>query len=606
MIKTGKYMFLMPILFSFHLLWAKTTLTVEPSSTEVGVNEEFILSFQVESDEDGQEIGKPQFDAPYFDEVGISRSQSFQMQIMGGSQSQRSVQKKQTFNVHLQPQKKGQFVIRNLFIEVNGKKIEAPDIAIDVKDTGGAAQPGRQQRRRGWGLSNPPKGVDASNAVVLRTEPNKLKAYVGEMILLDYSLYTKVQIQDLQVERYPTISGVIKEEIDMPLLKKNLDFENAQLSGQNYKKARLAQYAIFPLQSGELKLDVFKAKVSYAATSSGNMRDEEDPFSLFNQFFNSMRLQQYAKISNPVVIEVEPLPAQGKPGNFSGLVGQFQVIAIAEQAKGKVGEALQVKVKLEGQGHVGRLEKLPIQWPDAFELYEDKAKTQFLKDGSSERIYEFMIVPKAPGAFQVPPIEITFFNPKTKNYEAVRSAPLDFEIEGSAPLAGQAAKRNSSIPESRRTNQKESPNYDFQKLSFLALSVLGIIILVFLGFWMWKKTQERKKLPSVLRQKQKQRLEAEMQSLQRESSGSPQVRLAGFENFIYEFLEWKLSFSVRFMTREQLAQKLSEGSFFPDSQRKLILEILQWCDFQRYAQGAIQQGELNQKIQLWIQEIGIS
>ncbi len=57
---------------------------------------------------------------------------------------------------------------------------------------------------------------------------------------------------------------------------------------------------------------------------------------------------------------MRPLPQEGKPSDFSGLVGKFKMWSKLEPVSLKTGESATLTVSVSGQGNVNRIPDLKI------------------------------------------------------------------------------------------------------------------------------------------------------------------------------------------------------------------------------------------------------
>jgi hypothetical protein len=412
-------------------------------------------------------VGDPGFSAPDFDEVNVyQRGTSIQSVYESGKFS---VKRSETITVVLHPKKTGDLKIRELKILVNNKVISHPDITISVYEEGkmpagssrGHLFGGARQQQKGLQAPLPRSGVgtarqDVAKSILIRTEPDKVKVYKGQLIRLKYSLYTRAQLANMQVERFPTATGFLKEDIDVPVLKglQNLDWTRAVLGGVEYRKGTLAEYALFPVREGQLPLDVFSAKVSFRGRSGISAFDDDmgDPLNL-NRFFQAFQLLTETIESDRRNIEVLPLPTEGQPVDFSGLVGTFSVDIQTDKSTLKTGEPLQVKIRIAGEGHAGSLEKLDVAWPESFEMYEDRSSTKFDISGRSERVFEYLLIPRKVGDFTIPAVQVWMFDPESKSYAARQTTAVAIRVEQGNESSGGLSVVKSSGVNTRKQQQ---------------------------------------------------------------------------------------------------------------------------------------------------------
>ena len=146
-----------------------------------------------------------------------------------------------------------------------------------------------------------------------------------------------------------------------------------------------------------------------------------DPF--FNRNFQNVELKVE---SNPLTINVKPLPSKGKPLGFGGAVGSFKMSSTIDQTELKTNEPLTLKVTVTGKGNLELIEALPLTFPPDFETYDPKVTNNLSKNSSGisgSRTLEYLIIPRNAGEFQIKPVEFSFFDPARHSY-SVLSTPL--------------------------------------------------------------------------------------------------------------------------------------------------------------------------------------
>ena len=144
-------------------------------------------------------------------------------------------------------------------------------------------------------------------------------------------------------------------------------------------------------------------------------------------FFGNRIFQQFQRTvtSTKRIINVKPLPENGKPSNFNGAVGQFELDVILSKDALKASESFQARVKVSGTGNLV-LFKLPqLTTPNTLEVYEPEHEEKVQvklgpgMQGSVEDLYT--IVPRYQGNYPIPAIAFSYFNPKTKKYKTLYS-----------------------------------------------------------------------------------------------------------------------------------------------------------------------------------------
>jgi hypothetical protein len=348
------------------------------------------------------------------------------------------------FNYMLAVMQKGALIIPEIPVLVEGKTYKTKEIKIMA--TAARANPQQQQqgRPRGQGQApfedmdqmeelfnqmlqrqfQPRGGVPGQNgqaqqpvnpdeAFFVLAEADKKKAFVGEQITANFYLYTRGQIRDIDTLKYPDLKGFWKEELEMAT---RLNFEQAVINGVAYQRALLVSYALFPIHAGISTIDPYKAKCTVITPSS----------------FGFGHPYQFTKASHAIPIEVSEVPTNGRPANYSGAVGNFRVSAQFEPPTGAVNQPVTLRVRFEGQGNAKLIELPKLELPPSFEFYDQKSQAKFLKDGTSFKEFEVLIIPREPGVFNVAPVATAVFDPGTMKFTTIASQPLNITVTGSA------------------------------------------------------------------------------------------------------------------------------------------------------------------------------
>ena len=146
--------------------------------------------------------------------------------------------------------------------------------------------------------------------------------------------------------------------------------------------------------------------------------------------------------TDPVALDISPLPLDGQPANFSGLVGRFKMKMKASQNTIKLGESATLELTIMGDGTLAGY-KLPATPEDAgFRVYDDAPEigTRVL-DGRfrSRMTVRRAVVPEREGPLTVPPLEIQTFDPERGAYVAIRTKPVQLMVLPGEEGAGSVA-----------------------------------------------------------------------------------------------------------------------------------------------------------------------
>ena len=440
--KIGKFLFLSLFLLGAPA-WAEVTVQSTVDRNEMGVGDSFTLQVTVSSDETVS-INPPSL--PTIAGVQLLNkwtSNQTRSSVVSTPQGMdfKTIQTK-VFNYQFMVSQKGLLKIDEIGVMVGGKPHKTKAITLKVQDLGTAPRQAqktppnlRQPTRPRWpkdpidrmeeqfnqllkrhfpgrgglgapgGFSTEPGG--ANEAFFIMANVDKTEAYKGEQITASWYLYTKGRVRDIDTLKYPTLKGFWKEDIQIST---HLNFEQDVINGIPYNKALLASYALFPIEEGKAKVDPYKAK---ATIVSG---------------FGFGRGYSGTKASKPIPIVVKPLPVDGRPQNFTGAVGEFQLKVEIHDKSVVSHQPFALKIRFEGKGNAKLIELPNLNLPENLEIYDVKNESKFFKNGQSYKEFEVLLIPRTEGEMTLPALKSSYFDPIKKKYVLLESQPLPLKV----------------------------------------------------------------------------------------------------------------------------------------------------------------------------------
>jgi hypothetical protein len=137
--------------------------------------------------------------------------------------------------------------------------------------------------------------------------------------------------------------------------------------------------------------------------------------------------------SSATRVEVLPLPTEGKPGNFTGAVGEFQVSSDVSPASVSAGEPLTLRLHVSGAGNFDRVDTPMFDHLDNWKTYP--AKSSFTPSDAvgneGVKLFEQPLIAAQPGEQSIPGLEFSYFNPNTRRYELAQTAPIKVMVAAS-------------------------------------------------------------------------------------------------------------------------------------------------------------------------------
>ncbi len=342
-----------------------------------------------------------------------------------------------SYHYLLLPKREGDLRIGAVEVVVDGKAHLTKPIQVKVAPGAGVSAAPRPQMPGGGGAIppgffdededdlfsqllqrvQPPSGgvrtlpTNPSEAFFIQVETDKTEAYVGEQITVSFYLYTRGLIRDLDTLKYPSLKGFWKEDIEIAT---HLNFQNEVVNGIPYKKALLASYALFPIKEGTATVDSYRVRCSVIP-----------PDALGALGFG--RAYSFTKASEPVKIRVKPVPSEGRPADFSGAVGEFQVSSRIEDRVITENQPLTLKIRFEGRGNAKLIDLPAIEYPEGLELYDQQDEAKFFRTGTSYKEFRILLIPRREGEFTIPAISVSVFDPVQGKFVRKTTEPITFK-----------------------------------------------------------------------------------------------------------------------------------------------------------------------------------
>ena len=366
----------------------------------------------------------------------VSRSQSDQMsfQFANGAPSFRRTT---VTTLALTPHHAGQAIIEPVHFVLRGKNYATRPITVKVLAAGQPAAQPKKPRHALDPFDQPPPGTDSladesldpfhdlhpgSKDLLLRASVDREKPFVGQQITYSLFLLSRINVSGIDKLQLPRLDGFWSEEIEAP---QQLTFEPRIIDGVPYRAYLLRKRALFPLRAGQTSIEPAEVEVLTG----------------FGMLFSRSNARRQ---SQPLGLEVQPLPP-GKPAGFDpGNVGEWRLSAQAEPLSVAVGQPVTFKLVATGRGNVRdlALPKLP-SLPGLRAYDATSTDRQSIEQGqvTGTRTVEQLLVPQRTGEFEIPALAVDVFDPVARQYKSLRTEPIKLSV-GPA-LAGSASALNS-------------------------------------------------------------------------------------------------------------------------------------------------------------------
>lgn len=305
-----------------------------------------------------------------------------------------------TFTYQVTPRLAGRFAVPAFKAMVGNREIRSDAIILTVLDTDG---------------NNTPKNIAKTPPpALLRVLTPATKVYVGQVFPVSMELLA----QGLRQSHLP-VPQLVTDSIRFTRIRPEYRQASARsLNGVLYQNVFLFETGAVAMKPGKLNL-IFELDVIV-------MDYRQDVFG---------RQRKLHLTSDPIPIEVLPLPATGKPEQFTGAVGQYQMTTTVEPNRAKIGDPMELRISLAGSGALDNTPvPEPVSW-NGFKTHPATSEIEYtdLRHLSSRKQFKRMIIPTDSKLTHVPALQFSYFDPVTEQYVTLTTPPTPVEITASTP-----------------------------------------------------------------------------------------------------------------------------------------------------------------------------
>lgn len=242
--------------------------------------------------------------------------------------------------------------------------------------------------------------------------------YVNEPVELAIRFYYSRAFHDAPYQK-PNVSNLFMEDEGSS--------EGSQTINNTLYRYQEQRYQLTAAAPGTATIG--PASVRYHTGSSA--------LSAFDRIFGgSTAGPEKTALSSPITLTVRPLPTAERPGSFYGAVGSgFTLQAKAEPQEVRAGEAVNVSVTVKGPGNLKATQNLEFPPLDGFKIYP-AATTSGITRTSGQvqgyKTFKAVFVPVSSGIYSLPRFTWSYFDPTTKTYRTLQTAPIQITVGAAA------------------------------------------------------------------------------------------------------------------------------------------------------------------------------
>ena len=278
------------------------------------------------------------------------------------------------------------------------------------------------------------------------------RCYVGQPIMMSvkWIITTSVeggtfevpvfQTDDFYLEDPPEPAAGVTEQLPIHGVPVTISMERRSIRGVDTRIVSFRKILI-PKHSGRIRLDPVSVSANMAV---GRVRTND----LFNPY--QIKYQRVSVPSNPVELEVLPLPEVGKPPQFSGLVGRYTISASATPTKVNVGDPITLTIRVGGNPYLK-----PVPWPALEQVPELANNFRIPAEKASPvtengyKTFTQTIRANNDTVTEIPTLSLAYFDPQKGAYVVARTEPIKLEVAPTKVLTNADVEGTASGPINR-------------------------------------------------------------------------------------------------------------------------------------------------------------
>ena len=318
----------------------------------------------------------------------------------------------------LQPAAKGRFTIGPSAVEYKGKVYSSSPVTVEV--VGAASSSGSQT-------------PDLGKLVFVELRTDKNEAYIYEQVVLSFRFYFQKGLPVADIDYVaPSTKNFMEEKLG-----DQRQYEEIR-DGIAYNVLEL-RTALFPMVSGDLVVSPAKLKCNLILQQRREQRDSPfDSFfsdAFFDDFFGrGQKRYPVERTTGSITVKVKTLPEQGKPKEFNGAVGAYNMDVSIKTLHVKIGDPITLSLSVYGEGNIQTINEplLVLNNAKDFKLYPAESNTQITNREElirGRKVFSKVIEPQKTDLESIPAVVFSFFDPRAGQYRTITKEPIPIVVE---------------------------------------------------------------------------------------------------------------------------------------------------------------------------------
>ncbi len=407
-------------------------------------------------------------------------------------------------------------------------------------------------------------------------------------------LYVSPQVRLTNLGHFqpPSFEGFLSREIDD---QKNIELVRGSYNGKVYNVAEISKVLLSPQQAGEIVIEPFELECIVREQSNA-------PRSIFDDFFDNYKERTLLRRSAPVTITVKELPSEGRPSDFSGVVGAISAMASISADSVVANDAITYTLEVTGSGNLDLMKAPTLNFPYEFESYPPKVTRNVKSSASGSRgkvTYEYLLIPRAAGEYEIPAATISYFSTSSHRYEAATTSPFTIKVgKGSATGSDDDLVRSFKKEELRQVGEdiryiktgdlhlKPTGRYYFASISYYLSFVVPLLLILVGGLYYRRRIAAAADLVRVRERSANKMARGRLKLAERAMKANDAERFyLETLSALWGYVSYKLNVDRAELTRDNICDILEKRSVSREHIDSFI-SILDSCEYAHYAPGS--------------------
>ena len=392
------------------------------------------------------------FDRFQPESLGEKSLNSQQITIINGRRSE-IIRRGQQYNYRLTPQEAGQFNIPAPTAEVNGQTLKGREVAIRVV---AAAEQNvvLLEMKSSKASVYPMQDFTVSLTVAVRQLPGELSD--RSPLSVQGSDPVSLSVPWLDDDQVPSdlVPKIAWDDVMNPLISRSAGGRGASDGMRVNNIGSQSAFSIFsrgamvflPPSVRTTRTNKDGDRVPYVEYTFERefLPQASGTFSfgpvtmkgMFGTEISDGRLdgEQIFAVARAITVVARDTPLKGRPSNFSGGIGVFNVTASLTPASASVGDPMTLLLRVRGEGTLADIRPPDISGiPEVSQFFRTYEATE--STSGSAREFTYSLRPLTADVQQFPAIPVSYFDVETEDYVTVSTVAIPVAIEPARQLA---------------------------------------------------------------------------------------------------------------------------------------------------------------------------